>query len=514
MELKEAFDLIRAMESNNEAVEEELEMRTGELSSIVDAHEETIARLSSEKKEIEKSMQEMREEVQCTVEEKNRIVEHWKNESEKLVADKEAKFKERINMSQSSIEELQAEIVSLRRQVDLQNTETDDLQKSLSVAETAAKDMMEERGSYDASLENVSRDLEHALRERSLLQEQLLLFEGQIDGMKAEREMETRRNEADAASASEVLEALRMAVVEKEHAVSALETEVGSLKEQVNKGKKKAKIYKREVEASKRIGQELANGIRVEMEKVLSEVQEEKAALYADVLSKDSQLQEIRIHADQLVQEREQWNAKIRTSGPVQSELLVGSGDVELGFTETERLSMQVNQLKAEKDLVVAHLENKIVQNTNDYYDLDKKKRECDLKLAELQAKCEHLQKVSSAKEKSSHQHKLTAYDAEVKGLKGDIETLKQEASGFAGESRMLLGHVKDELTSMLTNAAAKGHLSLVRFLRFVDAHSLPLQFQFGSFIPERAMTKGLSLSTLAQGFPNFFRLAPPWLLE
>ena len=457
VELKEAFDLIRALENNQRELEEEFESRVDELNSIIDAHEETIERINSEKIGIQKSMQEMREEVRRTVDEKNNIVEYWKNQNGKILEENEMKFSEKIEISQRSIEECQMEIIALREQVESQNKEIESLKEQLNTAESAAKDFGEKKDNCEVIVTNLRNELERALEEKSLFEDKLTFFEHQVDGMKNEHGKEVQMHQNEVEEVNGAMEALKIAVDDRDKEIAALESEVQSLKEELGKSKKKSKRFKREMETLKKTNQELGDGVRIEMEKIVNEIQDEKAALYSEVLAKESQLQEVRIHADQLMQEREQWNSRVRTSGPVQHELLVGSADIEMGFSDKERLSLQVNQLKAEKEQVMGTLENKIIQLKSAYDDMEKKKRESDLKAAEFQAKLDHVIKQGTVKEKSKQKDELEGYGLEVKSLKGDIDMLKQEASGFAGTSQMLFGQMEKEITNLLMNAA-QGH--------------------------------------------------------
>lgn len=453
IELKEAFDLIRALESNQQELEEEFEARSTELNSVIDSHEETLERMSAEKIEIEKSMQEMREVVKQVVEEKDSLVEYWKNENHRITDESEKKFKENVEVSQRNIEECQIEIISLREKVSLQLGEIENLQEHLNAAEISTKDLGEQNDSNKVLLGNLRDELGRALEEKSLLEDKMAFFDHQVNGMKMEHGRELQAHQDEVRKLNGVVEALKMTVSEKDQAIVGLEIEKQGLEDEISKNKKKIKRWRRELETSKKANQELADAIRLEMEKVLYEVQGEKASLYSDVLSKDKQLQELRTHADHLVHEREQWNSRMRISGPVESDVLVGGADIKVGFTDKERLGMQVNQLKAEKEEVVANLESRIVEFKNAYDEMEKRKREGDLKTAELQARLDLLLKQEAAKDKLKQKDKLDSYGSEVKSLKGDIEMLRLEAAGLASSSKLLFGLAEKEITSLLMNS-------------------------------------------------------------
>ena len=454
MELKEAFDLIRALENNQRDLEEEIESRVNELNIIIDTHKLTIERMSSEKVEIEKSMQEMREVVKQVVEEKDSLVGYWKNENSRLIEESERKFNENVEVSQRNIEECQAEILALRGQVDAQAGEIESLHEQLNTTEASARELAERTDGGEILVASLRSELGRALEEKSLLEDKIEFFDHQVDTLRNEHGREVQMHQGEIEKLNIVVQDMRTTLHEKDQAITKLESEKQSLNDEINKGKKKIKRWKRELETSKKSNQELTDIIRLEMEQVLSEIQDEKASLYSDVLSKDKQLQELRIHADQLVHEREQWNSRLRSSAPIESDVLVGNADInKVGFTDKERLSMQVNQLKAEKDEIVAGLESKILQLKNDYDVMEKSKREGDLKMAELQARLNHLLKQDPTRDKSDQRDKLENYESEVRSLKGDIELLKQEANGLAGSSKMLFGQMEKEITSLLMGA-------------------------------------------------------------
>ena len=459
IELNEAFDLIRALEGNQRELENEFEARSEELNSVIESHEETIERMNVEKVEIEKSMQEMREVVKQVVEEKDSLVEYWRNENRRITDESEKKFKENVEVSQRNIEECQAEIIALREKVNLQFGEIEDLQERLNAAEISAKDLSERNDSYEEVLVNLRGELGHALEEKSLLEDKMAFFDHQFNGMKAEHGRELQAHQEEVEKLSAVAEAMKMSVSEKDQVIVGLGIEKQGLDEEISKSKKKIKRLRRELETSRKSNQELADAIRLEMEKVLYEVQGEKASLYSDVISKDKQLQELRIHADHLVHEREQWNSRMRTSGSVETDVLVGNADVKEGLTDKERLGMQVNQLKAEKEEVAANLEGRIVQLKDAYDEMEKRKREGDLRTAELQARLDLLLKQEAAKDNLKQKDKLESYGAEVKNLKGDIEMLRLEAAGLAGSSKMLFGQVEKEITSLFMNSTTQGQL-------------------------------------------------------
>ena len=453
IELQEAFDLIRALENDRQDLEKESESRANEFNSIIDAHKSDLERMKGEKIELEKMMQEMREQVKQTVEEKNSVVEHWKNENSRILEESEIKFNENIEVSQRNVEECQVEIMSLRRQVDSQLEEIRNLQERLSVAETSARDLSERNDSSEALLTNLNSDLGRALEEKSLLEDKIAFFEHQVDGIQTEHRRELQLHQNEVEKANSVIAAQRLALSEKDNAIGVLESEIQAVRDELIKGKKKSKRWRRELETSQKTNQELADAIRVEMEKVLNEVQNENASLYSELLSKDKQLQELRVHADHLVHEREEWNSRMKLSGRVESELLARNSDDRMRLSDNERLSMQINQLNYEKEQAIAHMESKMAQLKDAYDAIAKRKREDDLKAAELRAKLDQQLKEVRAKDDSGQRDKLERYDVEVKGLKGDIEILKEEASGLADSSKMIFGQMEKELVALLTNA-------------------------------------------------------------
>ena len=450
------------MEQNQLQLEEDYESQRNEMSSIIEAKDGAIEQMTSERVEAEKQMQEMREAVQNTVEEKNSIVDYWKTENNKIIEENERRFTEKIQISQMNIEECQNEITLLRNTVDTLNGEAEDLQARLENAEDIAKDLGERNEEYRKSLEDAQGELERALQGKSLAEDKLAFFEHQVEGMQAEHQSVLSKHRSELEQARISAETLKTEVSEKNTEIERTGSEMQSLKDEVTKGKKKVKRLKRELDATKRDSQELAEGIRMEMEKVVDALHEEKMSLYSDVLSKDSQLQEARIHADQLVKEKEQWTARMRTSGSdetrtprsIETDILVGNSDIEMGFTDKERLNLQIQQLRNEKDQIVANLEEKITGLRNDYCALEKSKREQDLKNAELTAKLAHKQREDTTKGVIDPKQKLQLYGSEVKTMRGEFEMLKKEASGFADASKMLLGQLESELTGMILNAA------------------------------------------------------------
>ena len=452
-ELQEAFNLIRALENDRQDLEKQNESRINEFNSIVDAHKSDVERTKAEKIELEKMMQEMREQVKQTVEEKNSVVEYWRNENSRILEESEKRFNENIEISQQNVEECQAEIVSLREQVDSQIEEIRVLQERLSVAETSARDLSERNDHSEALVASLNNDLGLALEEKSLLEDKIAFFEHQVDGIQTEHERELQSHKNEAEKVNSVIEAQRLALSEKDNAIGVLESEIQAVRDELIKSKKKSKRWRRELETAKKTNQELADAIRVEMEKVLSDVQNENASLYSELLSKDKQLQELRIHADHLVHEREEWNSRMKLSGRVESELLGKNSDDRMVLSDNERLSMQINQLNHEKEQAVAHMESKMTQLKDAYDALAKRKREDDLRAAELRAKLDQQLKQVRAKDDSGQRDKLERYDIEVKGLKGDIDVLKQEASGLADSSKMIFGQMEKELVALLTNA-------------------------------------------------------------
>ena len=432
------------------------------MSSIIEAKDGAIEQMTSERVEAEKQMQEMREAVQNTVEEKNSIVDYWKAENTKIVEENEQRFTEKIKVSQMNIEECQTEITSLRNTVETLSGETEDLEARLENAEDIAKDLGEKNEEYRKSLENAQGERERALQEKSLAEDKLAFFEHQVEGMQAEHQSVLSKHQSELEQARLFAKTLKDEANEKDIEIERAGKEIENLKEEVTKGRKKVKRLKRELDVAKRDSQELAEGIRIEMEKVVDAIHEEKVGLYSDVLSKDSQLQEARIHADQLMKEKEQWTARMRTVGSdetktlgsLDTDILVGTSDIEMGLTDKDRLNLQIQQLRNEKDQIVANLEAKITTLKNDYCDLEKLKREGDLKVAELIAKMAHKQHEDTTKGASDPKQKLQLYGNEVRSMRGEFEMLKKEASGFADASKMLLGQLESELAGMILNAA------------------------------------------------------------
>ncbi|XP_065072154.1 nesprin-1-like [Rhopilema esculentum] len=451
VELEEAFELIRAMEIRQTELEENYEAEIGELSNVIEAHEETIAETGKEKLEIEKSMQEMREEVQRVVEEKDSIVENLRNEKNRVLEDNELKFNEKIEMSQSSIVDCQEEITNLRNKVDSQNEEIEVYKARVKESEDMAKSFSEANENLQASLANIQFELEEAIQNKNLVEDKLAFFEHQVEGMRNEHENQVSRHQFELDQATIAVEALRRGIAERDQVIAGFGNDIHVLKDDLIKNKKKSKRLKRDLETAKRSSQELSAGIRVEMEKVVDEMHQEKANLYSDMLSKERELQEARIHTDQLMKEKEHWNIR-----PREIELLTGSSGTEKPMGDTERLSLQVNQLMREKEKVIDNFESKVSQLKDDLFAMEKVKRGGDLKIAELTAKLDHLQQKGGLAETSEQQEKLQDYSTKVKSVKGDFEELKKEASGFADASKLMLGQLQNELTGMILTAAQK----------------------------------------------------------
>ena len=439
------------MEIRQTELEENYEAEIVELSNVIEAHEETIAETGKEKLEIEKSMQEMREEVQRVVEEKDSIVENLRNEKNRVLEDNELKFNEKIGMSQNSIVECQEEITNLRNKVDSQNEKIEVYKARAKESEDMASGSSEENENLQASLANIQLELEEAIQNKNLVEDRLAFFEHQVEGMRNEHESQVSRHQFELDQATIAVEALRRGIAERDQVMASLGNEIHELKDDLNRNKKKSKRLKRDLETAKRSSQELSDGIRVEMEKVVDEMHQEKDDLYSDMLSKERELQEARIYTDLLMKEKEHWNMRTK-----ETELLTGSSDTEKPMGDTERMSLQVNQLMREKEKLIDNFELKVTHLKDELFAMEKIKRGGDLKIAELTAKLDHLQQKGGLAETSEQQEKLQDYSTQVKNIKGDFEELKKEASGFADTSKLMLGQLQNELTGMILSAAQK----------------------------------------------------------
>ena len=460
--MEEAFHLIRAMEKNLIQVTNEHDSHAHELNTLIDAHEETIERTASEKVELQKSMLEMRNEVKNTIDERDGIVSHWKFEASRIVEENVQQNADAIQQNISVIEELEAEINSLRRSVDAQHMQIDALQAQLDTAESRAQHLAQQNQQYSNAAGNINNNLERALQERNLLADRLAFYELQLESIQNESTDTVHKLRNDIEAAERAIQKLRHEVVERENAAVGLREELRISREELEKARKKAKKIKRELDSSKRVDQEIAMNIKQEMENVVNEIQDEKSDLYSQLLSKESAFQEARIYAQQLAQEKEYWVGNMRTTGPVDSDVLLGSSDSRPRSPELDGLSLQVQQLKREKDLTVANLERKIAQVTEDYVDVEKRKRHGDLEIAELKARLQHIERGTvEARSKSQKEKKLQVFSNEVHHIKGDFEVLKNETANFAVESKNMLGQLENQLTGLILNSVQGGTTSI-----------------------------------------------------
>eukprot|EP00794_Sanderia_malayensis_P012652 gene12652-13951_t len=455
VELGEAFDMIRALEKNQIETEKHYESNSDMLNALIDSHEQKIDVVSEEKLELQKSMQEMRSEVEKTISERNDIVNYWRNEADKIAKESNEKIDDLMKMNDSIVQEHSSEINKLKKVIHEQTERIETLQKEFNENKEISKQYEDLRREHDevkqqneSEMIEMKKALDDSLQSRHLLEDKLAFYEHQMEIFEQANNDQLDEVRKEIETAEEIIQRLRSDNESKERIV-------GSLEEEIGKYRKKMTRLKKEADSSLRGNEEQTQNIRNEMENVLKEVQDEKELLYSDLLAKERSLQETRIHADQLMKEKELWITNKRNSGNKETELLLQSSD-GISRSSPESLSLQIQQLNQEKDTVVLQLENQVSQMSADYFNLEKSKRLGDLQIAELKAKLKSSETASIEEKKDETKDKIVSFKNEMNNIKGDFEALKKEATNFTTDSKNLLSDLETELTSFVLSSANK----------------------------------------------------------
>ena len=465
-ELEEAFDLIRRLEESSfqtgELYKDEKEEWNNSVFSLKEANET----LATEKFGIEKSMQEMRQEMEGILREREEMVDHWKSKLDSVVMESSAKETALQTVLQQAITERDQQIALLNakvEQLELQLSEVSDRHQSTLMKITELSNLNEEIEQFAATNKS---ELEKTLQERAAVEDKLTFYQSQVEEYVRQKEAEVNSIRAENESTKSAYENLLSDKSDILGNIQGLQNEITNLKHEIERRSKMIKKLNRENESVKKDKEELGSRIRKEMETVLTDIHDERTISYSNALEKESALQELRIHADLIMKEKDHWREKVRQSGKIESERLQGSSvdNLQTGssnFTEQnaltpddEGLHLQIQQLRREKDLTVNGLESIISNLKSELYEVKKAKSLQDLEIIELKSHLELLKKdVTSPKKSEIPSDKyevITNVSSKVKGMRIEFEELKQETQQMTAGAVIALEEFKESLMTLV----------------------------------------------------------------